>query len=326
LSQKLTFSSKDLPSHLDNEAKFKLWQDLYSEKFGSVELGISAEIPFHANIETLPIGPLIYASVTSSINRVTRTKAGVRADKRVDYALVINGPQGMPISGTYRKTELSVGAASAFLYDLAEPVAMTGGDSNTWMKVIIPRQIFDNAFPAIGNRQAHNHQDLAIAADHEPLQLLRHYLKFLDDGPLLLTPGITDHVTSTIIDLVGLATGAKGDEAEVAGLRGMRAARLQAVLGHIRANYSDPAISAQYVAGQLGLSTRYIHDLLQESGRGFSDRVLELRLQRAKAMLEDEQFRGSRIGEIAFAVGFGDISYFNRSFRRRFGCSPGAAR
>jgi AraC-like DNA-binding protein len=321
LPQKLTFSSKDLPSHLDNEAKFKLWHDIYSENFGSVELGISAEIPFHADIEAVPIGPLIYARVTSSINSVTRTKAGVRADKRVDYALVINGPQGSPISGTYRKTELSVGAASAFLYDLTEPVAMAGGNSNTWMKVIIPRQIFDNAFPAIESRQ-----DPAIAADHAPLQLLRHYLKFLDDSPPLLAPGITDHVTSTIIDLVGLAIGAKGDEAEVSGLRGMRAARLQAVLGHIRANYSDPAISAQYVAGQLGLSIRYVHDLLQESGRAFSDRVLELRLQRAKAMLEDEQFRGSRIGEIAFAVGFGDISYFNRSFRRRFGCSPGAAR
>jgi AraC-like DNA-binding protein len=259
--------------------------------------------------------------VTSSINRVTRTKAGIRADKRIDYVLVINGPQGLPISGSYRETELNVGAASAFLYDLTEPVAMAGGDSNTWMKVIIPRQIFDNAFPALGHRQ-----DLTIAAGHEPLQLLRHYLKFLDDGPPLLAPAITDHVTSTIIDLVGLATGAKGDEAEIAGLRGLRAARLQAVLGYIRANYSDPAISAQYVAGQLGLSTRYVHDLLQESGRGFSNRVLELRLQRAKAMLEDEQFRGSRIGEIAFATGFGDISYFNRSFRRRFGCSPGAAR
>ncbi len=129
-------------------------------------------------------------------------------------------------------------------------------------------------------------------------------------------------MTSTVLDLVGLATGAKGDEAELAGMRGLRAARLQAVLGHIRANYSDPAISAQYVAGQLGLSTRYVHDLLQESGRGFSDRVLELRLLRAKAMLEDEQFRGSRIGEIAFAAGFGDISYFNRSFRRRSRLQP----
>ncbi len=154
LSQKLTFSSKDLPSRPDNEASFKLWRDIYSKKIGSIELGISTKIPFHADIDAIPVGPLIYARVASSINRVTRTKAGIRTDKRVDYVLVINGPQGAPISGTYRKTKLNVGAASAFLYDLAEPVAIAGSDSNTWLKLIIPRQLFDNAFPAIETGKA----------------------------------------------------------------------------------------------------------------------------------------------------------------------------
>ncbi|RFZ87578.1 AraC family transcriptional regulator [Shinella sp. WSJ-2] len=33
-----------------------------------------------------------------------------------------------------------------------------------------------------------------------------------------------------------------------------------------------------------------------------------------------------RIGDIALEVGFSDISYFNRCFRKRFGCSPRAVR
>ena len=33
-----------------------------------------------------------------------------------------------------------------------------------------------------------------------------------------------------------------------------------------------------------------------------------------------------RIGDIAFACGFNDLSYFNRCFRRRFGLTPTAAR
>jgi AraC-like DNA-binding protein len=32
------------------------------------------------------------------------------------------------------------------------------------------------------------------------------------------------------------------------------------------------------------------------------------------------------VSDIAFAVGFGDLSYFNRSFRRCFGCMPSDAR
>jgi len=29
-----------------------------------------------------------------------------------------------------------------------------------------------------------------------------------------------------------------------------------------------------------------------------------------------------RIGDIAYACGFNEVSYFNRCFRRRFACSP----
>jgi AraC-like DNA-binding protein len=54
--------------------------------------------------------------------------------------------------------------------------------------------------------------------------------------------------------------------------------------------------------------------------------VLELRLQRARAMLADPRYAAMRIGAVAYAAGFADISYFNRSFRRRFGLTPTAAR
>ncbi len=43
-------------------------------------------------------------------------------------------------------------------------------------------------------------------------------------------------------------------------------------------------------------------------------------------MLTSEHFRTERISDIAYRVGFSDISYFNRSFRARFGCTPKAAR
>ncbi len=44
------------------------------------------------------------------------------------------------------------------------------------------------------------------------------------------------------------------------------------------------------------------------------------------AMLADRRCAGLRVAEIAFAAGFSDISHFNRSFRRRFGLTPTAAR
>jgi transcriptional regulator GlxA family with amidase domain len=102
----------------------------------------------------------------------------------------------------------------------------------------------------------------------------------------------------------------------------LRAARLQEIVAEIRAGFADPEFSVQSLAGNLGLTPRYIQDLLQETGSSFTERVLELRLQRARAMLADPRHNRLRVGEIAAACGFNEIPHFNRRFRRRFGATP----
>ena len=39
-------------------------------------------------------------------------------------------------------------------------------------------------------------------------------------------------------------------------------------------------------------------------------------------MLADPRNDRMRVGDIALNCGFNEVSYFNRRFRRRFGCSP----
>ena len=104
-------------------------------------------------------------------------------------------------------------------------------------------------------------------------------------------------------------------------MRGLRAARLREVVAEIRAGFADPAFSAQHLARKLGVSARYIQDLLQETGSAFTARVLELRLQRARAMLTDPRHDRMKVGEIAAACGFTKFR-ISTVFRRRFGTTP----
>ena len=39
-------------------------------------------------------------------------------------------------------------------------------------------------------------------------------------------------------------------------------------------------------------------------------------------MLRDPRYAAWTISAVAYSVGFGDLSYFNRTFRRRFGATP----
>jgi AraC-like DNA-binding protein len=133
---------------------------------------------------------------------------------------------------------------------------------------------------------------------------------------------LIDHIDTTLVDLMALALGAGRDAAEVARLRGLRAARLQAIVTEIKASFTDPALSPARIGLKLGLSARYIQALLHESGASFTERVMELRLQKAMAILTRPHDRRLKVSEIAYACGFNEVSYFNQCFRRRFGDTP----
>ena len=66
--------------------------------------------------------------------------------------------------------------------------------------------------------------------------------------------------------------------------------------------------------------------LFEEDGATFTDYALEQRLIAAHRMLSDARLRHLTIGAIAYQAGFGDLSHFNRSFRRRFGATPSEIR
>ncbi|WP_441232133.1 AraC family transcriptional regulator [Tardiphaga sp. 215_C5_N2_1] len=318
--QKTAFSSKDLPLHLGEKAKFDLWQDIHVAEIWSVEYAVSDKLPFEAVIEATSIGPVVVGQMAGTIRQATRKERNIADDSNDSYLLLIN-KAGTELTGGQVGRDYAVGRGEAALVTASEPLQMLGADENVWMNVVIPREVLSQAFPQIDTRLA-----LKIGADNEALALLKRYCHLLETGPALVNPGLIAHAATTIVDLIGLATGAKGGTAELAGLRGLRAARLQAVLANIADNYANHGISAQGVARELKLSARYVHDLLQETGISFSERVLELRLQKTYRMLQDRHSSAMRVSEIAMICGFNDIAYFNRCFRRRFGCTPSSAR
>ncbi|MDX8503548.1 helix-turn-helix transcriptional regulator [Mesorhizobium sp. VK4C] len=320
MSRKTVFSSAQLPPHLSERDRFSLWQDIHVAEIWSVEYGISGNLPFEAAIEATAIGSLVLGQMSGTIKHATRKASNIADDDNDGYLLLINKADTV-LAGAQVGREYGVGKGEAVLVTASEALKMIGADRNVWANVVVPRAVLTQAFPQIDDRLA-----LKIGADNEALDLLKRYCQLLETGRPLVSADLITHVTDTIVDLIGLVTGAKGEAAELAGLRGLRAARLQAVLAKIADNFADPGVSAQGVAKELRLSTRYVHDILQETGISFSERVLELRLLRAHKMLSHRHNDDMRVSEIAMISGFSDVSYFNRCFRRRFGHTPTSAR
>jgi AraC-like DNA-binding protein len=165
-----------------------------------------------------------------------------------------------------------------------------------------------------------------IVADSPALRLLKGYAQSLSDENELLTPQLRQAAATHIHDLAALAIGATGDAAHAAAGRGVRAARLVAIKSHIAANIGSRNLSIDLVAAAHGISPRYVRKLFESEATSFSDFVREQRLSRAYRILIDRRSLDRAISSIAFDCGFGDLSYFNRTFRHRYGLTPSGVR
>lgn len=157
-------------------------------------------------------------------------------------------------------------------------------------------------------------------ADSNPgVRLLEGYLASLFTLEQDCDPTLS---TLHIRDLVLCALGVRGDALALVRERGVQAARQNAVLAAIGQRAGEAGLDPARIAAGLGMSVRYLHKLLEPTGRSFAQHLIARRLDCAATMLRNEDCAHLKIGEIAAQAGFADISHFNRSFRRAFGDTP----
>jgi AraC-like DNA-binding protein len=99
------------------------------------------------------------------------------------------------------------------------------------------------------------------------------------------------------------------------------ATRRREAVEYIKANLSDPALTADRIADALFISRRRLYQLFDD-GDGVSGRIRQLRIDRAKELLADPAHAARGIGEISKQCGFANAAHFSRTFRKSVGDSP----
>jgi AraC-like DNA-binding protein len=158
-------------------------------------------------------------------------------------------------------------------------------------------------------------------------------LRHLIDYVLMLTRDTGDMpfeleriAAAHVLDLAALALGATPSAVEQAHLGGIKAARFSALKQDIDARLADPEMRLAEVAARQGISPQYARALFNAEGTTFTDFVVKARLARVRNALSSQRHSNLTVSAIAFSCGFGDLSYFNRVFRRAYGMTPSEAR
>jgi AraC-like DNA-binding protein len=319
--RRFSFSSERFPERFDDRARRRKSHEFIEETFGSFDISFAADRPFYTRMDVTQFGPVLVYGFLASPVRIVRRPQDIARDGSDDFMIGLScGRQRVLHRQLGREIELA--PESLLLLSNGEPgeLKSDGGARRLvrCLSIFVPRR-------RLLERVGYAEDLIARSIDADPviLRYLRRYLRHLvaadeDIGH----PVIADHVTTTLLDLVALALSTGHDLGALPRRRGLRAARLLEILSAIKSGHADPAFSLPRVSAKLGLSPRYIQDLLCETGSSFTERVLEMRLQTARAMLSDARHDRLKVSEIAYACGFNEISYFNRCFRRRFGASP----
>ena len=308
------FSSAEL-GPLD---RIPFFREVCGRKLAGLDLEPLGEQPFHAEATLRALPGLGITSAVHSALHVRRTRELI-ADGNDDLLFAI------PTAGTdmisQGRREVALASGSAVLVSNADPYSSVTRDGARFFGLRLPRAMLAPLIPVVEDAFMH-----PVPHDNEGLRLLVGYLRLLDEQNELATPELQRLAVDHVYDLVALALGASREAAAIAEGRGLRSARLRAVKADIAEHFRRDDLSIAEVAARQRVSPRYVQMLFESEGTTFSQYLLKQRLMRAHRLLTDPRVAHLTITAIAFEAGFGDLSHFNRAFRRLYGASPSEVR
>lgn len=266
--------------------------------------GDAAGFQFHLATEQLGENTLI---ARTRYTAVEGARSDLLGDGRGNYVLSIHDTDYEVEAGGRSWT---VRAGDAVIVDESEPYGFRLPGTGSRL-VALDRKRLVAAAPCVASRPAHH-----FSSGSPRTALLSGYIDLL-----LATPRdgngamLADHVYGLVASML------HSGERPAPARGGIAEARLSLIRADIEKSLGDAGLSIAAVARRQGLTPRYVQQLFARHDTSFSDFVRERRLDRALERLRDGSLDTSIAG-LAFDCGFGDLSSFNRAFRRRFGATP----
>src|SRR6476659_2019093 len=304
----IRFSTADLPE----KDRVAMWREHYGRMSMKLDIEPINDTPLECAILIRVLPGVQIMSTAMSPSRITRTREFL-ADGNGDLTFIINQSGSVVTQSRGRDVVLREG--DAVLMSTGEVKVFDRPVHGGSLSFRIPRSILSSIVPDVDDVVMQ-----LIPQKTEALKLLAGYAAPLFNDIALATPEFRRTAVNHLHDLVALALGAARDG--VAAGHAIPAARLRMAKSYIVENSSRRELSVGAVAAHLGLTPRNLQRLFESEGTTFSEFLLLQRLSRAHRMLTEPRLAQNPVGSIAYDAGFGDLSYFNRSFKRRFGMTP----
>lgn len=305
---RFSFTTEDI----EPAGRFEGFRDHLVRRLFQLDLVDRSQDPYRGIVELDVTGSAVFGRVCGSAADFIRSRDVARRCEEGAWLLLAREGRVGVAQGD---VEAILNPGEGIVFDAGDPhFGRCLGQSDTWIiqvrdDVIRPPPPRDlGARTQLLDSRARTYAPLLIA-------MLEAHFERADPGDTRASEALGRYLS----EIVALQLGAR-DGVEAA-RESVMEGRRQAILARIRARASDPNFDSMAMARELGVTRRYVNLLLERTGRSFSEHLLSRRLEIALALLAVPSRR--TIASIALEAGFGDVSYFNRVFRRQFGDTPG---
>lgn len=299
------------------------WEGILRKEFSTCELsGIEDDFTGNINVHVLP-GGIWFGDLKSGTFKVLHDPRGRFRPIRDELMIVIHH-QGSTGQLRHRGRQQPVVRGGAVSVDLEKPYLFGYSSSldQTILKIprhLVPATCFDNA--GVARNIGATSSTRLLASTLDEIRLVNAAL----DAPERGFAGRTrtdlhrelEVLTMSLRDLTSYAFGGDGR----IDLRSDPRAQVQLAKDYMEANYWNPSIRSEDIAESLRVSTRRLSKVFEAVGTSPAAYLRELRLDKAVLLL-DAPAADFAITDIAYRVGFGDVSTFGRAFKKRFGRTP----
>lgn len=266
-------------------------------------------------------GPLVGAIEHASLGRVDAFRVGgtpqvVRRTRR-SLADVPDDPFKVCIQRRGRSvvrqgdTELVLAPGDVAIYDTSRPYELRFDEGWECLAMTLPRRALA-ASDAVIERSMSRGWTAVDGRTGVLGHLLRSAVREVPQA------GGAAHLGEAAIQLLSSLVGVdQADPGETLRAR---------IITYVEAHASDPYLGHDAVAAAHGLSPRSLHRLFENQPRSVMAHLREFRLLAIRDALLDPVHASLSTAAIAARWGFPDPSHFARTFRSRFGITPGALR
>ena len=293
--------------------RLALWQDIVCDVYVQLDCKSDLGSAFRGWVTRAPLGQATCSEVSSERQHVYRTRSRI-ARSNEDFVLIALGKRGVGgVVQDGRETLIRPGEFA--IYDTTRPYELHFDAAFTQVILQVPRDMLQRRITGTEALTA-----ISFGSDR-PLQKLAHdFVYQLCQSADRIEPGHGVRLAEQAVDLVAMALSDRLGAQPLPSTH--RSALLYRIKAHVRAHLADPDLSLGETAAAVGISPRYVNELLSDEATSFQRFVLSERLAQCERDLSSPILAHRHISEIAFGWGFNDLSHFGRVFREHFGVSP----